>query len=108
MLPVPIKPGRADRLGFSTGRQPAGRIMTELWKVNHPDPPNQDKATPLYGEEVPREGVRVSRAYQYTRWTNGESYLWVGRKNEVGTGEGSSGLVFDHLVLPDSKPKDPN
>lgn len=93
MLPVPIQPGRADRLGLTTGRQPQGRIMTELWNVNR-------AGKPLYGEEVPREGVRVSRAYQYTRWTNGQSYLWVGRRNEVGRGEGASGLVFDQLVPP--------
>lgn len=105
MLPVPIKPNRADRLGLTTGRPPRGQVMMELWKVNHPDPPNQDKATPLYGEEVPREGVRVSRSYQYTRWTNGQSYLWVGRKNEVGRGEGSSGLVFDQLAPPEPATK---
>jgi hypothetical protein len=94
MLPVPIQPGRADRLGFTTGRQPQGRIMREL---------NQS-GKPLFGEEVPREGVRISRAYQYTRWTNGQTYLWVGRRNEVGWGEGSSGLLFDQLVIP--KPGD--
>ncbi|MDC8447984.1 MAG: hypothetical protein LV473_06480 [Nitrospira sp.] len=99
MLPVPIRPGIADRLGLTTGRPPRGRVMTELWNVNR-------AGQPLFGEEVSREGVRVSLAYQYTRWTNGESYLWVGRKNEVGTGEGSSGLVFDQLVLPE--PKDSN
>ncbi|NGZ09581.1 MAG: hypothetical protein CV088_09355 [Nitrospira sp. LK70] len=98
MLPVPIKPDRADRLGFTTGRPPRGRVMTELWTANQ-------AGKPLYGEEVPREGVRISRAYQYTRWTNGESYLWVGRKNEVGRGEGSSGLVFDQLVLPEPATK---
>lgn len=98
MLPVPIQPNRADRLGFTTGRPPRGRIMTELWTVNR-------AGQPLYGEEVPREGVRISRAFQYTRWTNGESYLWVGRKNEVGTGEGSSGLVFDQLVIPEPATK---
>ncbi|MDI3467120.1 MAG: hypothetical protein OJF50_005941 [Nitrospira sp.] len=98
MLPVPIN---GNHLGLTTGRRPKGRVMTELWTVNQ-------SGKPLYGEEVPREGVRVSRAYQYTRWTNGESYLWVGRKNEVGRGEGSSGLVFDQLVLPAPEPKDPN
>lgn len=96
MLPVPISGANADHLGLKAGRPPQGRIMTELWTVNQAD-------QPLYGEEVPREGVRISRAYQYTRWTNGQSYLWVGRRNEVGRGEGSSGLVFDQLV-PSSDP----
>jgi hypothetical protein len=98
MLPVPIN---GNHLGLTTGRRPKGRVMTELWTVNQ-------SGKPLYGEEVPREGVRVSRAYQYTRWTNGESYLWVGRKNEVGRGEGSSGLVFDQLVPPDTDNQKPS
>lgn len=85
MLPVPIN---GNYLGLKMSGKPKGRVVTEL----------QD--TTLYGEEVPREGVRISRAYQYTRWTNGQSYLWVGRRNEVGRGEGSSGLVFDQLEQP--------
>lgn len=68
--------------------------MTQLRTVNQ-------SGKPLFGEEVPREGVRISRAYQYTRWTNGQTYLWVGRRNEAGRGEGSSGLVFDQLVIPE-------
>lgn len=85
MLPVPIN---GNYLGLKMSGQGNGRVVTEL------------QGTTLYGEEVPREGVRISRAYQYTRWTNGESYLWVGRRNEVGRGEGSSGLVFDQLEPP--------
>lgn len=90
LLPVPIN---GNYLGLKMSGKPKGRVVNELGN------------TILYGEEVPREGVRVSRAYQYTRWTNGESYLWVGRKNEVGRGEGSSGLVFDQLVLPEPPAK---
>lgn len=100
MLPVPVTVNDAQRLGLQTGRQGKGRVMTELWTINK-------AGTPVYGEEVPREGVRISRAYQYTRWTNGQSYLWVGRRNEVGRGEGSSGLVFDQLELP-TEPSDQN
>jgi hypothetical protein len=47
--------------------------------------------------EVTRAGARVSRAYQYTRWTGGETYLWIGRRKGAGRGEGSSGLRFDVL-----------
>jgi hypothetical protein len=46
-------------------------------------------------EEVPREGRRVTRAYQLARWTDGSTYLWLGRRTGVGRGEGSSGLRFD-------------
>lgn len=51
----------------------------------------------LFEEEVPREGVRVTRTYQYTRWFDGSTHLWVGRRKVVGCGEGSSGLRFDVL-----------
>ncbi len=49
----------------------------------------------LYEEEVPREGARVSRNYQLTRWHDGSTHLWMGRQKKVGRGEGSSGLRFD-------------
>ena len=46
-------------------------------------------------EEVPRVGVQATRTYQHTRWTNGASLLWLGRRKRPGRGEGSSGLRFD-------------
>jgi hypothetical protein len=51
----------------------------------------------LFEEEVPREGVRVTRGYQFTRWIDGSSHLWIGRRKGVGRGEGSSGARFDTL-----------
>jgi len=51
----------------------------------------------LYEEEVPREGARVTRTYQYARWIDGSTYLWMGRRKQPGRGEGSSGLQFDSV-----------
>lgn len=51
----------------------------------------------IYEEEVPREGARVIRTYQYTRWIDGSAHLWIGRKKQAGKGEGSSGLRFDTI-----------
>jgi hypothetical protein len=48
-------------------------------------------------EEVPRAGRIVTRAFQRARWTNGATFLWIGRASPVGRGEGSSGLVFDQI-----------
>ncbi|WP_437494015.1 hypothetical protein WME75_21655 [Sorangium sp. So ce1014] len=48
-------------------------------------------------EEIPREGVEVSRSFQLARWIGGSTFLWVGRKRGVGTGEASSALKFDQL-----------
>jgi hypothetical protein len=51
----------------------------------------------LHDEEVPREGVRVTRHYKMTRWIAGETFVWAANRKEVGRGEGSSGLRFDTL-----------
>lgn len=52
----------------------------------------------LFEEEVPREGIRVTRSFQFTRWIDGSSHLWVGRRKGVGRGEGSSNLRFDSVL----------
>ena len=67
------------------GMLPLGQFLT----------PNQRLI--IDDEEVPRVGLRVSRSYQHTRWTNGASLLWIGRKKNAGRGEGSSGLRFDSI-----------
>jgi hypothetical protein len=51
----------------------------------------------IFEEEIPREGIRVTRSYQLTRWHDGSTHLWIGRRKRVGSGEGSSGLRFDTL-----------
>lgn len=64
--------------------QPQGRIL---------DPDTSPLL--LYEEEVPRSGALVSRGYQYARWDDGSTHLWIGRRKRPGRGEGSSGLRFD-------------
>jgi hypothetical protein len=51
----------------------------------------------LREEEVPREGARVTRGYRLARWVDGSTHLWLGRRKQVGRGEGSSGLRFDAM-----------
>jgi hypothetical protein len=55
------------------------------------------KPLSLFEEEVPRSGARITRAWQYARWTDGSAHLWIGRRKQPGRGEGSSGLRFDVL-----------
>ena len=50
-------------------------------------------------EAIPRAGVRVQLTKQRVRWTDGQTYLWLGRKVLAGKGEGSSGLTFDQLLF---------
>jgi hypothetical protein len=48
-------------------------------------------------EEIPRSGRVVERAYQRARWTDGSTFLWIGRSSTIGRGEGLSGLIFDQV-----------
>lgn len=50
-------------------------------------------------EAIPRAGVRVQLTRQRVRWTDGQTYIWLGRKVLAGKGEGSSGLTFDQLLF---------
>lgn len=51
-------------------------------------------------EEVPREGVAITRAFQQARNEIGETVLWMARRVKAGQGEGASGLRFDTALPP--------
>jgi hypothetical protein len=51
----------------------------------------------LYDEDIPREGLRVTRGRHIARWIDGSTWLWTGYSRQVGRGEASSGLRFDQL-----------
>ena len=69
--------------GFS---RPLGRVL---------EPERTDLS--LFEEEVPRSGLKVTRRFEYTRWVDGGTFLWLARRKGVGAGEGSSGLRFDRI-----------
>ena len=75
-----------DEGGAPGYSRPLGRIL-------EPDKPDFS----LFEEEVPRSGARVTRGYQYARWVDGSTVLWMGRRKGAGRGEGSSGLRYDTL-----------
>lgn len=52
----------------------------------------------LHEEEVPREGLRVIRQFQRTRWRDGRVVVWLAARKAVGRGEGASGLGFDRII----------
>ena len=54
----------------------------------------------VHNEEVPREGVRLTRHYQMARWSDGSTFTWLANRKQVGRGEGSSGLRFDTVEGP--------
>ncbi|MDA0161695.1 hypothetical protein OM076_15560 [Solirubrobacter ginsenosidimutans] len=82
---------RVSPSGPVTPLRPRGRLLTPLSK---------DPKLLLREDEVPREGARVTRAYQLARWMDGSTFLWLGRRKTVGRGEGSSGLRFDTTEPP--------
>ncbi len=55
------------------------------------------KAYYINEEEIPRAGIKVSRSFQRTRWSDGKIFIWSGMRKQTGRGEGSSGLAFDPL-----------
>lgn len=51
----------------------------------------------IFEEEIPHGGITVSRGYQLSRWVDGSSHLWIGRKKYSGRIVPSNGLNFDFL-----------
>ncbi len=51
----------------------------------------------IFEEEVPRTGIFLKRVWQLARDTNGDFYLWCGRKKSQDMKRKSSGLRFDYL-----------
>jgi len=93
LMPVRSNDGlrlkRAKMLKIDRPTQPVGALGQIL---------NSDQeGLAIFEEEIPREGIRVTRHYQLARWQDGSTHLWIGRKKKIGRGEGSSGLRFDTL-----------
>src|SRR5205823_12603613 len=38
----------------------------------------------LYDEEVPREGVQLTRARRFARWIDGSSWAWTALRTQIG------------------------
>jgi hypothetical protein len=82
---------RTEDDGTLTAVHPRGTLLrSDLRQSAESEPPLR-----IEEEEVPREGVVVTRTFQFGRWIDGRSLLWVGRRKRAGRGEGSSGLRFD-------------
>ena len=120
--PVPPSPGPAAtaarfHLGdsvpanwrpFIPAHLPGSQRSIRLQRARLPDQPALplgvvlDAPAPYFvaEEEVPRAGRLVTRGFRRARWTDGTTFLWMGRESPIGRGEGSSGLVFDRVEEP--------
>ena len=83
-----LRRGRLLRSLDEPPEKPRGRIL------------EPDHALRMFEEEVPRAGMRVTRAWQMTRWIDGSTWLWVGRRKTLGRPERASDLSHDLLVEP--------
>lgn len=94
LVPVQIQAGQgAIRFRRGTTLRQDGTLTTQpaQSQILQPSTGSLD----IFEEEIPREGARVTRTFQYARWLDGTPLLWIGRRKTVGRGEGSSGLRFD-------------
>jgi hypothetical protein len=87
LLPVAVDNGP---LRLRRGQLPTASVGVLGKMLAYPD-------LTVFLEEVPREGVYLTRRYRYARGLDGAAYLWIGRQRSTGTGEGRSGLRFDYL-----------
>jgi hypothetical protein len=93
---------------FIPAHLPGSQRSIRLQRARLPDQPALpigvvlDAPAPYFvaEEEVPRAGRLVTRGFRRARWTDGTTFLWMGRESPIGRGEGSSGLVFDRVEEP--------
>ena len=81
--PVKLVLGGALIDGVVRPPRPQGRVVS----------PDLSLAT----EEVPRDGLDVTRLYRYARWVDGSTRLWAARRRRPASGEAASALQFDFL-----------
>jgi hypothetical protein len=108
---VPLAGVPLNRFATELERRPMVRFLTDgSVEVVHPhgvllrSTPTGDVTVDrlrIAEQEVPRDGVVLTRRYQLARTTDGGTVLWIGRRKEAGQGEGSSGLKFDTALPPD-------
>lgn len=94
LMPVQVDATGAVQLKRAISLQPDGSN-----KVHPARSQVLQAASPMaiYDEEIPREGVRVTRQRRMARWTDGSTWVWTAYRNDVGRGEGSAGLRFDQV-----------
>lgn len=98
---IPLLPVQLDDHGKLVSRLKRGAVLQPdgKMKVHHAQSEalNALASLLLYDEEIPREGVHITRRRRMTRWIDGSTWVWTAFRNEVGRGEGSAGLRFDQL-----------
>lgn len=58
------------------------------------------RAPRIAEEEIPSEGIRVSRVYRFARWFDGRSLLWIAYTKRPGGEPATSNLRYDLVLDP--------
>lgn len=88
--PLDTKPGATDF------QKLASKVVLPRGTILSKDPVTNPNI--VFEEEFLRSGAIVKRTFQQTRWHDGATFNWNGRKKMNGRGEGSSGLNFDQIT----------
>ena len=96
----PVIQSAATRVGAHGDERRAARdpAKGQLLRTDPRQAPDTEPPLRIEEEEVPREGAVATRAFQFARWIDGGSLLWLGRRKRAGRGEGASGLRFDVIT----------
>jgi hypothetical protein len=88
---VPVQPGRLQLGTMWSARdaRPTGRVLGELLPIP------QRGVRLVHEEEIPMEGVQVTRRWQSARAVDGSLHFWVGRAKRPRQTEMAPGLRFD-------------
>lgn len=102
LLPVQVKQGETivSRLKRGAVLQPDGsaRVHRALG-----DALNAVRDGLFHDEEIPREGVHVTKQRRLARWIDGSTWWWTSLRANIGRGEGSAGLRFDRIEDPSAQ-----
>jgi hypothetical protein len=94
LLPVQSETGLRLKRGVVLRIDGPPQFIAARGRLLNPENGGSDGLS-IFEEEIPREGIRITRRYELARWHDGSTHLWIGRRKIVGRGEGSSGLKFD-------------
>ncbi len=85
-IPGSVSQIRLQRARMVDGKSPQGVLLTE-------------KEAPYFinEEEIVKSGISVTRSLQRTRWLNGSTFLWTGRRKQNGQESLWNGLQFDQI-----------
>ena len=96
-LPVAVDPSRGDiQLERSFMPRTTSGSPQEVWPMGRLLRPTTLGCTAyrVFEEEVPREGVRVSRVVVRSRWTDGSTHLWIARQRPWAQAKGVEWATF--------------